>query len=57
MIDYWLDRIRMLGSTGAHLGVGPANERALHFYRAYGWREVSGDGADRGRTAWFAWHL
>jgi ribosomal protein S18 acetylase RimI-like enzyme len=57
MIDHWLERIRMLGSKGAHLGVGPANGRALRFYRAYGWCELRGDGPDRGRTAWFALSL
>ncbi|HEY1559643.1 MAG TPA: GNAT family N-acetyltransferase [Caulobacteraceae bacterium] len=57
MIDHWLDRIRAQGSRGAHLGVGRANARALRFYRAYGWREIEGDGSDRKRTAWFGLNL
>ena len=57
MIDHWLTRVRQLGSKGAHLGVGPANNRALRFYRACGWKKVEGDGSDRGKTAWFALRL
>jgi catechol 2,3-dioxygenase-like lactoylglutathione lyase family enzyme len=29
-----------LRATGAHLAVGARNERAVRFYRAYGFREV-----------------
>lgn len=54
MIDRWLDTVRALGSTGAHLGVGPANSRAAGFYRAYGWRQVEDGGSKAGRTLWFA---
>ena len=36
LIDAWLDRIATAGSRGVHLGVSPANHRALRFYRAYG---------------------
>ena len=57
MVDHWLGRVRALGSRGAHLGVGPSNTRALKFYRAYGWREIEGDGSDRTRTAWFGLDL
>lgn len=48
MMDVWLARIGDLGSSGAHLGVGRANARALRFYASYGWRELE---ADRG-VAW-----
>jgi ribosomal protein S18 acetylase RimI-like enzyme len=36
MIDAWLARIAAAGSRGVHLGVSPANHRALRFYAAYG---------------------
>jgi ribosomal protein S18 acetylase RimI-like enzyme len=57
MIGHWLEEIRRLGSKGAHLGVGPANVRAIRFYQAYGWKALEGDGTDRGRTAWFGLSL
>lgn len=39
MIDAWVGRIAAAGSHGLHLGVSPANHRALRFYRAYGLEE------------------
>jgi ribosomal protein S18 acetylase RimI-like enzyme len=36
LIDGWLARIAAAGSRGVHLGVSPANHRAIRFYRAYG---------------------
>ena len=39
MIDAWLARVAAAGSRGVHLGVSPANHRALRFYRAYGLEE------------------
>ena len=39
LIDAWLGRIAAAGSRGAHLGVSPANHRALRFYAAYGLEE------------------
>lgn len=40
MIDTWLGAMKARGSRGAHLGVGFANERAVKFYRAYGFIEA-----------------
>jgi ribosomal protein S18 acetylase RimI-like enzyme len=40
MLDAWFDRMRCGGSRGAHLGVGPANGRAVRFYQAYGLTEI-----------------
>jgi GNAT superfamily N-acetyltransferase len=40
MIDTWLGAMKARGSRGAHLGVGFANERAVRFYRAYGFIEA-----------------
>lgn len=40
LIDHWLAAMTELGSTGAHLGVGMANARAVRFYGAYGFREI-----------------
>jgi ribosomal protein S18 acetylase RimI-like enzyme len=39
MIDAWMARIAAAGSRGVHLGVNPANYRAVRFYRAYGLEE------------------
>lgn len=39
LIDAWLARVAAAGSRGLHLGVNPANRRALRFYRAYGLEE------------------
>jgi len=36
MLDLWFENLRAMGSTGVHLGVAPANARAIRFYRAYG---------------------
>jgi ribosomal protein S18 acetylase RimI-like enzyme len=40
MIDTWLGAMKARGSRGAHLGVGFTNERAVRFYRAYGFIEA-----------------
>jgi ribosomal protein S18 acetylase RimI-like enzyme len=36
LLDRWLARLAAAGSRGVHLGVSPANHRAIRFYRAYG---------------------
>jgi ribosomal protein S18 acetylase RimI-like enzyme len=41
LMDRWLQAIRQLGSPGAHLAVGRTNTRAIRFYTAYGFRELS----------------
>jgi GNAT superfamily N-acetyltransferase len=40
MIDTWIETVRAQGAHGACLGVGLGNERAVRFYRAYGFQEV-----------------
>lgn len=40
LIDKWLQTMDMAGSRGVHLGVSPSNERALYFYRNYGFKEL-----------------
>jgi GNAT superfamily N-acetyltransferase len=40
LIDRWLAEMRARDSPGAHLGVGTANQRAVGFYKAYGFEEV-----------------
>jgi GNAT superfamily N-acetyltransferase len=40
MIDTWLTHMKAKGSRGTHLGVGFANERAVRFYRRYGFSEA-----------------
>ncbi len=36
LLGAWFARVAALGSRGLHLGVSPANHRALRFYAAYG---------------------
>ena len=40
LIDRWLETVRAMGACGACLGVGLSNERAIRFYRAYGFHEI-----------------
>jgi GNAT superfamily N-acetyltransferase len=54
LMDRWLATVKALGSTGAHLGVGPGNLRAMQFYAAYGWRVLE---AASPRTTWLAMDL
>lgn len=39
LIDKFLQAMDMAGSRGVHLGVAPSNERAIYFYRNYGFKE------------------
>ncbi|HEY2480714.1 MAG TPA: GNAT family N-acetyltransferase, partial [Caulobacteraceae bacterium] len=50
LIARWLATVRSLGSSGAHLGVGAGNHRAVAFYRAGGWRQLESTST---RTLWF----
>lgn len=54
LIDRWLARMREAGSRGAHLGVSPANDRALRFYRAYGFEELPRENPKPHDPVWFA---
>lgn len=40
LIAAWLARMAARGVNTAHLGVGPANARAVRFYRKYGFHEI-----------------
>lgn len=40
LIRAWLERMAAIGVDKVHLGVGPANERAVRFYRAFGFSEI-----------------
>jgi len=55
LIELWLATVKGLGSTGAHLGVGSANRRAISFYRAGGWRDL--EPSPSARTLWFGMKL
>jgi GNAT superfamily N-acetyltransferase len=57
LIDTWLSRVKALGSTGAHLGVDPANARAMRFYPAVGWRALAPTRPGPARTVWFVMDL
>jgi ribosomal protein S18 acetylase RimI-like enzyme len=48
LIDRWLETVRAMGAHGACLGVGLSNERAVRFYRAYGFHEVERFGEPAG---------
>ena len=41
LMERWLATVREMGSRGAHLAVGPANRRAIRFYRACGFHELA----------------
>ncbi len=41
LMDAFGDRLRSLGCTGFHLGVGKVNEDGLAFYRRYGMTELA----------------
>jgi GNAT superfamily N-acetyltransferase len=57
MIDRWFAAMRDKGASGAHLGVGVANQRAIRFYRRYGLDELRPSGTPPGQVLWFARHL
>ena len=40
MIERWLTSVASSGARGAHLCVGTRNDRAVRFYRAFGFHEV-----------------
>jgi ribosomal protein S18 acetylase RimI-like enzyme len=40
LMDRWINAVRALGSSGAHLAVGTTNTRAIRFYAAYGLRAL-----------------
>jgi len=41
LMERWCDAVRAAGSRGAHLAVGTGNQRAMRFYAAYGFRELT----------------
>ncbi len=53
LMDRWLQVIRKLGSPGAHLAVGRANTRAIRFYTACGFRELTCLPQPAAGAAWF----
>jgi len=57
MIDTWLDRMRQLGSPGAHLGVSRQNHRAIRFYQRYGFEEFRFPTAREGGGLYFVMKL
>jgi ribosomal protein S18 acetylase RimI-like enzyme len=44
LIDRWLAAVGAFGAQAAHLAVGMRNERAVAFYRRYGFRELERTG-------------
>ena len=53
LVDRWLAQIRAMGGAGVHLAVGSRNERAVKFYRHYGFREIERTGPPFD-VIWFA---
>lgn len=47
LMDQCLGCMRGKGAVGVHLGVAAANERALRFYRAYGFTEIWSGRSDK----------
>ena len=50
----WLAAVRDMGSRGAHLAVGAANQRAIRFYRACGFHELERPSRPESAAVWFA---
>jgi GNAT superfamily N-acetyltransferase len=53
LIDRWLLAVKGMGASGAHLAVGAANQRAIGFYRRYGFREMTLSSTARTQVHWF----
>ena len=49
----WLETVRDMGSRGAHLAVGPANRRAVRFYRTCGFHELERPPSPSPAPIWF----
>ena len=53
----WLAAVRDMGSQGAHLAVGAANQRAIRFYRACGFHALERQSRSGSAAVWFAINL
>jgi ribosomal protein S18 acetylase RimI-like enzyme len=40
-MDRWCETVGAMGAAGVHLAVGTRNQRAVRFYRAYGFGEIA----------------
>jgi ribosomal protein S18 acetylase RimI-like enzyme len=54
LMERWLATVREMGSHGAHLAVGPANRRAIRFYRACGFFELERPSKPAPAPVWLA---
>ncbi|HEY0106488.1 MAG TPA: GNAT family N-acetyltransferase [Rhizomicrobium sp.] len=52
LLDAWLGAMAQAGAAAAHLGVGPRNDRAVRFYRAYGFHLIE-QAPEPWNTLWF----
>ena len=43
MMDHFMNDLKARGSKGLHLGLGIKNQRAFHFYKKYGMKELKRD--------------
>jgi ribosomal protein S18 acetylase RimI-like enzyme len=43
MMDYFMNDLKVRGSKGLHLELGIKNQRAFHFYKKYGMKELKRD--------------
>lgn len=53
LIEGWIDAVQSRGARGLHLGVDTTNIRAIRFYRACGFRELSRRAPQAPRATWF----
>jgi ribosomal protein S18 acetylase RimI-like enzyme len=42
-MDYFMNDLKVRGSKGLHLELGIKNQRAFHFYKKYGMKELKRD--------------
>ncbi|MFN3276197.1 MAG: GNAT family N-acetyltransferase [Paracoccus sp. (in: a-proteobacteria)] len=52
MFGRWQDMAVKRGSNGIHVGVNPANKRAIGFWESLGFTELRLEGVERNRTIW-----
>jgi ribosomal protein S18 acetylase RimI-like enzyme len=57
LISRWLNHMHARGSRGVHFAVSRANDRALRFYRKYGFAELALHGGPRNPPVWFGMAL
>jgi ribosomal protein S18 acetylase RimI-like enzyme len=57
LMNRWLGAVQDMGAHGAHLAVGAANDRAIRFYRACGFRQMEQLSPAPSAPLWFVINL